>query len=174
MNSTPLHTLLSHLSRVTDIASRLLIWTASMGLLLMTAFIVWQVFGRFILQSSPSWTEQAALFLMIWFVSLAAAAGIREGFHIRITALEDAMPPSVRQGMQIAADIIVGLIGLALLIWGSDLVARTWNHTIPSLFVTRGMAYLGLPLSGILIALFSLERALNTLVSSSLESRGDA
>ena len=45
----------------------------ALGLVVMTAIVGWQVFGRFVLDSSPSWTEQAALVLMIWYVMFAAA-----------------------------------------------------------------------------------------------------
>ena len=69
--------------------SRMLIAFGSLGLLAMTAIISWQVFGRFVLNSSPSWTEQASLVLMIWYVMFAAAAGVHEGFHIRIGLIEE-------------------------------------------------------------------------------------
>lgn len=141
-------------------ASNLLIALAGLGLVAMTAIVSWQVFGRFILNSSPSWSEQAALTLMIWFVTLAAAVGVREGFHIRITAVEDALPLPARKSMRIVADLVVGAIGAAMLFWGGDLVARTWGHVIPSLGLSRGFAYLGLPLAGGLIILFTLERVL--------------
>jgi TRAP-type C4-dicarboxylate transport system permease small subunit len=144
-------------------ASNLLIGLAGLGLVAMTAIVAWQVFGRFILNSSPSWSEQAALTLMIWFVTLAAAVGVREGFHIRITAVEDMVNPAIRKAMQVLAELVVGGIGVAMLLWGGELVIRTWGHVIPSLGLSRGFAYLGLPLAGGLIALFALERILKTL-----------
>ena len=76
--------------------SRLLIAFGAIGLLAMTAIIGWQVFGRFVLNSSPSWTEQASLILMIWYVMFAAAAGVYEGFHIRIALLEEKLGPRAR------------------------------------------------------------------------------
>ena len=75
--------------------SRLLIAFGAIGLLAMTAIIGWQVFGRLVLNSSPSWTEQASLILMIWYVMFAAAAGVYEGFHIRIALLEEKLGPRV-------------------------------------------------------------------------------
>ena len=67
-------------------------WVASIGLLLMTAIIVVQVFSRYVLNDSPVWAEQAALLLMIWYVFIAAAAGVREGFHIRIAVIAESLP----------------------------------------------------------------------------------
>jgi TRAP-type C4-dicarboxylate transport system permease small subunit len=124
----------------------------------MTAVVAWQVIGRYILSSSPSWTEQAAQVLMIWFAFLAAAAGVREGFHIRIVALEEAVGPRVRRVMQATGSLVVAACGLAMLVLGGELVLRTWSHTVPSLGIPRGLAYLGLPISGALIFAFALEK----------------
>lgn len=155
------------LAKLTHRAADILLKVAAAGLALMTAIIGWQVFGRYVLNSSPSWSEQAALTLMIWYVSFAAAAGVREGFHIRIVALESAAPQGVRRIMRIVSNLVVAGCGVAMLIWGGDLVLRTWGHVIPSLGLPRGLAYLGMPVAGLLIVLFSLERVLE-------EAKGDA
>lgn len=161
------------LARITHRAADLLVKAAAIGLLLMTVIVGWQVFGRYVLNSSPSWSEQAALTLMIWYVSLAAAAGVREGFHIRIVALESAAGPRTRRAMRIASDLIVAGCGLAMLIWGGELTVRTWSHTIPSLGLPRGAAYLGLPIAGALIVLFSLERLLEEAKGQTVEDEED-
>lgn len=151
------------LANVTRIAADLLIKAAAFGLVLMTVIIGWQVFGRYVLNSTPSWSEQATLTLMIWYVALAAAAGVRHGFHIRIVALEEAVPPAVRKWMQVTSNTIVGLCGAAMFIWGGELVLRTWSHVVPSLGIPRGLTYLALPISGALMALFAFEQVLERL-----------
>lgn len=151
------------LARFTHIAADLLIKAAAFGLVLMTVIVGWQVFGRYVLNSTPSWSEQAALTLMIWYVAFAAAAGVRQGFHIRIVALEEAAPPRVRKWMQVLSNTIVGLCGAAMLVWGGELVLRTWSHVVPSLGIPRGLTYLALPISGALMALFAFEQVLERL-----------
>ena len=151
------------LANTTRIAADLLIKAAAFGLVLMTVIVGWQVFGRYVLNSTPSWSEQAALTLMIWYVALAAAAGVRQGFHIRIVALEEAVSPGVRRWMQVVSNTIVGLCGVAMLMWGGELVLRTWSHVVPSLGIPRGLTYLGLPISGALMALFAFEQVLERL-----------
>jgi len=146
------------LGAFTRIAADVLVKVAAVGLVAMTAIVGWQVFGRYVLNSSPSWSEQAALTLMIWYISLAAAAGVREGFHIRIVALENAVGPKAKRGMRIVSDLIVAGCGVSMLVWGGELVLRTWSHTIPSLGLPRGLAYAGLPIAGALIVLFAIER----------------
>lgn len=150
-------TLIRSLSRT---GAALMLGLAALGLLAMTAIIGWQVYGRYVLGTSPSWTEQAALTLMIWFVCLAGAAGVREGFHIRITAFVEALPNVLRRPAGVLAELAVIGCGLAMAVFGAELVARTWAHVIPSLGLPRGVAYLGLPICGGLIVLFGVERLL--------------
>ena len=161
------------LTRITHFAADWLVRISAVGLVLMTAIIGWQVFGRYVLNSTPSWSEQASLALMIWYVSLAAAAGVREGFHISIVALENAVGAKTRLWMRIASNIIVGVCGIAMLVWGGQLVVKTWSHVIPSLGIPRGLAYLGLPIAGALMALFSLERIFEELSGEQVEDEED-
>jgi len=130
----------------------------AIGLLIMTAIVSWQVFGRYVLQQSPDWSEQAALILMIWYVLFAAAAGVREGFHIRIEIFEKVLPENIGLIMRLLANTTVCLCGVAMLIWGTQLVIGTWSHEVPTLGISRGAAYIALPIAGALIALFSIER----------------
>lgn len=147
-------------ARFLRLASRALLVAGAIGLAAMTLIIGWQVFARYVLNASPSWSEQASLVLMIWFVSFAAAAGVKEGFHIRIGALATALPPAAAKWLNVFAQTVVALVGLAMAIWGGELILRTWEHVIPTLGIPRGFAYLPLPISGVLIVLFALENIL--------------
>ncbi len=151
--------------------SNWLIRLSSAGLIAMTAIIGWQVFGRFVLDSSPSWTEQASLILMIWYVFFAAAAGVYEGFHIRIELLETMSNPRNARRIRIAIQLIVAVLGLVLLVFGSQLVWLVRDHVVPSLGISRGLAYLPLPISGFLIAIFALAQARNEPPLHSAETK---
>lgn len=141
-----------------DGISRTLLVLGAIGLLAMTAIIGWQVFARYVLNASPSWSEQASLVLMIWYVSFAAAAGVYEGFHIRISAFADSLPAPWPHRLSRVANGVIVLVGIAMAVWGGELIVRTWSHVIPTLGMPRGVAYLPLPISGALMALFALAR----------------
>lgn len=138
-------------------------WFASLGLLVMTAIISMQVFARYVLNDSPAWAEQAALLLMIWYVFIAAAAGVREGFHIRIAVFADNLPPALRRPVRLLSHLIVAAFGVAMVWFGIELARATWQHVIPTLGIPRGFAYVPIALSGGLIVGFSLERLVGEL-----------
>lgn len=137
--------------------SKACLWVSGTGLVLMTLIILWQVFSRYVLNASPPWSEQLALYLLVWIVFLAAAAGIRERFHIRIEAAQEALSEHHRRTVVLISHVITALIGLFLFVYGSQLVARLWDYAIPTLGLPRGSAFLPLPLTGLLAVAFSAE-----------------
>ena len=84
------------------------------ALVLMTTIIIVQVFGRYVLNASPVWAEQAAMLILIWCVFFAAAAGVREGFHIRISIFVDYLPDNFRKLAHLASNIVVAVFGLSI------------------------------------------------------------
>jgi len=146
--------------RLSEILSRAALYVSAAGLVLMTLIIGWQVFARYVLGAAPAWTEQAALFLMLWFILFAAAAGVREGFHINLSLMQDMAKPKTRQVLRFMCHAIVLLFGLSMAWSGLMLVIATWEHIIPTLGLPRGTAYIPLSGAGLLIAFFSLEHIL--------------
>jgi len=128
------------------------------ALVLMTLIITVQVFGRYVLNASPVWAEQAALLILIWCVFIAAAAGMREGFHIRIVAVVDRLPNRLRGPTNLVSNAVVAFFGVAMIVFGVELASATWHHVIPTLGIPRGFAYIPISVSGVLITLFSIER----------------
>lgn len=159
--------MLDLLSRISRLTSKAALHISVAGLVLVTAIISWQIFARYVLNAAPSWTEPAALFLMLWFILFAAAAGVREGFHIRFTLIEESLPPRRRKALRLFCHAVVGLFGAAMSGAGAGLVLETWSHLIPTLGLPRGAAYAPVVAAGALIVLYSIEHAV-------LELRGEA
>ena len=149
--------MLSVLAAVSRWISRLTLVFAATGLVVMTAVIGWQVFARYVLSASPAWAEAASLALMVWFILLAAAVGVREQFHIGMTAATNAMPPALARLSRAFSLLMVGAFGAAMGVWGGELVIRTWDIEIATLGISRGFSYLPLPIAGWLIVFFSIE-----------------
>lgn len=78
--------------------STLSLWLAGAGLVAMTIIVAWQVFCRYVLNDSPSWTEPGAVMLMSWFIFLGAAVGVRENYHMGFDVLLYVVPKAARHG----------------------------------------------------------------------------
>ena len=140
------------------------LWISAVGLVFMTAFIAYQVFGRFVLNDTPTWTESGSVLLMGWFILLGAAVGIREGNHLSFDVLLFIMPDSVNKVLFTLSDLVVIAFGGGMVYYGVQLAARTWSTTIPNLGFSGAVAFFALIGGGILVVCFSLERVLRRLV----------
>jgi TRAP-type C4-dicarboxylate transport system permease small subunit len=144
--------------RALNTINKMALWISSIGLVLMTIFIAYQVFSRYVLNDSPSWTEAVATMLMTWFIFLGAAVGVRERYHLGFDVLLLAANDHVRFIMRTISDLVVLAFGAGMIIYGMQLVLRTWDATIPILNIPGGFTYIPIVAGGVLTCLFTLER----------------
>lgn len=129
---------------------------AATCLVAMTSIISYQVIARYLFNASPAWSERLSLVLLAYLVFFGAAAGVRLGFHIEITAVRDALPRPLASLFLAATHLVVAGCGVVILLAGIQLTTALWDFAIPSLGVPRGLALLPLPCAGAMIVLFSL------------------
>jgi TRAP-type C4-dicarboxylate transport system permease small subunit len=146
------------LAMVLGAIARAALWLASICLVLMTAFVAWQVWGRYVLNESPNWTEPMSVMLMSWFIFLGSAVGTREGFHLSFDLLVHVLPKGGKAVLRSLSDLVVLVFGACMAIYGMQLVLGTWSSTLPSLHLPGGTVYIPLVAGGVLVAIFSLER----------------
>ena len=123
----------------------------------------WQVFARYVINDSPSWTEPVTLLLLSTAMSLAAAAGVHTGRHFAFVLLADATGPAARRLMAAVSEGVVAAIGACLAIgagvlWLDGLDVRLAGAPLP-----QSSAYLPLCVGGALMVVFALNRLLGAL-----------
>lgn len=157
------------LSRLNTLA----LYLAGIGLVVMTAVVAWQVFCRYVLNDSPSWTEPGAVMLMSWFIFLGAAVGVRENNHMGFDVLLYVFPPSAKKWLRMISDVTIFAFGVGMVWYGIELVKLTWNTTLPALDISGGWDYVPLLGGGVLVSLFALERIVLRLSGAPIDEALD-
>ena len=140
--------------------ARTALWGAGIGLVTMTLIIFWQVFARYVLNDSPSWTESTSVQLMGWFIFLGASVGIHEGYHLGFDVLVYVVPDNGKKALRTISDLAVLGFSLAMMVYGTELMAGTWNTTIPTLGLPGGTTFMPLIVGAVLSILFTANRIL--------------
>jgi TRAP-type C4-dicarboxylate transport system permease small subunit len=156
---------LAGLHRAVGRIATVALWSAATGLVAMTAAITWQIFGRYVLNDSPHWTEPGSLLLMSWFILVGAAVGVRESDHLGFEIGLALAPPRLRRAMQGTTFALIALFGLGMAFYGAQLAAGTWSATMSGLGIPQGVDYLPLVVGGLLMALFAVEKFLEILLA---------
>jgi len=131
---------------------------AGVALVLISAIIPWAVFTRYVLNSAASWPEPTAVLLTIVLTFFGAAACYRLGLHMNVTLAVNQLPPSLRRISDYAVELLMALMALFMLIWGTRLCDATWGNTIADFpFLSTGVTYLPIPIGGAILFLFVVE-----------------
>jgi TRAP-type C4-dicarboxylate transport system permease small subunit len=138
--------------------SRICLKFTVLGTLLIVAAVLYQIFGRYVMNDSPAWTEIFALVVILYVTCFAAAVGVRDGRHIGMDSLLKLAP----YPFQLAAEIIVylGMIvfGLSMAWSGTELGYEMAPYLNAGLPISQAWSYVPLAVGGVLIALFAVER----------------
>jgi len=153
---------------VLGVLSRLSLYIAGLGIVAMTLIVGWQVFGRYVLNDSPSWSEPLSLYLMSWFIMLGAAVGVREGVHLGLDIVRYAMPPAIQKAMDLISLGLIVLFGIGMTYYSALLAIGTWSATIPVLSWPGGTDFFPMIVGGAMIALFSLERFVDVAIGEEI------
>ncbi len=121
--------------------------------------VLWQVFGRYVLGQSYSFTEEFARFALIWLSILGAAYlnGKRE--HLSMDyLLQKLSPQKLKQRMQSIEILMFVFAFVVMVIGGGNLVYTTLylGQVSPAMHVSLGYVYSIVPLSGLLIMFYSV------------------
>lgn len=145
------------LSRINAPVARLGMYLSVAGLLVIVAIVFYQVFGRYVLNSSPTWTENLALVLILYVTLIGAAVGVRDAGHIGMDSLLVMLPDNLREKIEIVIHVLVAVFGIAMAYNGWILGASVGTVKIPNLGLPEVIRYVPLIASGILIVSFSIE-----------------
>jgi TRAP-type C4-dicarboxylate transport system permease small subunit len=145
------------LTRFYAATARLCLMAAVAGLAAVVAAVLTQVFGRYVLNDTPTWAEALAMLLVLYVTMLGAAVGVRDAGHIGMESLLVLVPERVRLKIELVIHVLVAAFG-AMMAWnGAYLAWSVHDYRIPTLGISEGLNYVPIAVSGGLILLFSIE-----------------
>ena len=126
------------------------------GLVTLTVIFGWLVYGRYVLNATPTWVEQASLLLVMLITFVGAAVGIHENTHLRVNMFRKALPMVLRK-------LLIGVSHVALLVFGAvmmwqsiELTLFKWDAMIPLIGLPEGLRAVPIAVCGGLILIFSI------------------
>ncbi|MBP2312790.1 TRAP transporter small permease [Azospirillum soli] len=145
------------LTRMNRALARVGMIVAMIGLMTIVAVVFYQVFGRYVLNDSPTWAESLAIVLVLYVTLIGAAIGVRDAGHIGLESLLVMLPDAARHKLEIIIYLLVGSFGAGMAYNGWLLGSSVAPYYIPNLHVSEAVRYVPLVLSGVLTVLFSIE-----------------
>lgn len=156
--------LLRIMDRTFDLLSKICLFLAGVSLVVMTAIFAWLVFGRYVLNDTPTWVEQLSLLFVMVIAFLGSAVGVHQHTHLSVVIFRNLVPTSVRKIFVFVSDSLMMVFGAMMFWFGWELTLFKWNAQIPLLEWSEGLRSLPLTICGALLFLFSAGHLIRLLI----------
>ena len=117
-----------------------------------------QVFNRFVLNRSLSWSEEFQIFSHVWIVFLAVPIAYRRGAHLAVESFSGMLPPRARRVFDFLIELlwIWFAVALAWLSWRVSEVAKLQSS--PGLDLPMNYVYYSMVVGGAYLLFVVLRR----------------
>ena len=172
MSETHTHTPPTGIQRGLELLADVVIHIAALALLGLVVVQGWQVFARYVINDSPSWTEPVTLLLLATAMALGAAAGVHTNRHFGFYLLHDHVKPGVRRLIDVVIALVIASIGAVLAYWSTILLIDGLQIKAAGVNLPQSINYLPLAIGGALMVLFSLNRMILNFNTSHQKENG--
>jgi TRAP-type C4-dicarboxylate transport system permease small subunit len=118
------------------------------------------VFSRYVLKNTPIWTDETALFALVWASMMGAAVGLRKGYQIGIRTLIEKAPKIISAVLEAVGFIFMLVFFGVLVYFGIKQTLFNTKQLSAALRLPMSIPYAALPLGFAIMLLFTLEEAL--------------
>lgn len=117
---------------------------AGICVLVMTTLVFLQVVLRYVFNAPTSWSDEIAVYAMLWSVYLSCSWAVRERAHIRVMNFINLFPRVIAAGLSVLSDLIWFVFGI-FLTWQSVLLEISFwenKYESPALGIDQKWPYL--------------------------------
>lgn len=127
--------------------------------IVMVAGCFWQIFTRFILKNPSQWTEELLRYALIWLTMLGVPYAYGKEQHIAIGFITDTFTKKGTLKDKIFIEILILFLSVFVMVAGGTMVAmNAVGQTSPAIHLPMQFYYIGVPICGVLMIIYSVQR----------------
>mgnify|MGYP006303607123 CR=1 FL=1 len=131
-----------------------------------------QVFCRYVLGSSLSWSEEYQKFSHIWIIFLAIPMGYKYKAHIGMNIVLDRMPQWWRKFFGVFVDFLWFGLGIILIVFTARIMHYAKMQASPALGIRMDMIYFCIMFGGIYLCFLAIRKLLKPVLYRVFEKQG--
>jgi len=122
------------------------------------------VFSRYVLQNTPIWTDETALFSLVWASMLGAAVGLRKGYQVGIRSVVEKAPKPVGMALETVGFLFMFLFFGIMVVFGFKQTLTNMRQLSAAMRIPMAVPYLALPVGFLIMFSFTIEDAGNFIL----------
>ncbi|WP_186670749.1 TRAP transporter small permease [Sporosarcina sp. BP05] len=117
----------------------------------LTGSVFMQVVFRFVINKPLAWSEELAIYCLVWLTFLGAAYAMSLKAHIGVDFFTELFPISVRKVFFTMTTIASIAFYIIMIVQGYDLARQSMAQLSPVLRLPMGLVYSVIPISGLFL-----------------------
>lgn len=150
---------------------RTVLTVSVLGVVVVVLVVSWQVFSRYVTESSVAWAPELAQVSFVWAALLAISVGVRQGKHLVVDAFLAVKSHVLNLALNTITTAVVVSVSLVIAWYGYDSLSVSFSRTFPGLGIPTGWMHLAAPVGFLCCAIFAIESWFKSTFGS--ESRRD-
>ncbi len=117
-----------------------------------------QVFNRFVLNQSLSWSEEFMVYANVWMVFLAIPVAYSRGSHIGMNLFVKGLSARAQSALALVVDLLWLVLATAIVVYTFVVMGVASNQTSPAMGLRIDRVYLSLVVGWSYVALLALRK----------------
>ncbi len=118
-----------------------------------------QIFTRYFLGYGTAWSAVLSQYLFVWITIFGSASAIRKLAHFTVDFFPQKLSPKLQRIIFVGTTCCLAFFFFVMIYSGIKQVLSTWNMQETALGISAAYLYLPIPISGVIMFAFLLERA---------------
>mgnify|MGYP001584256579 CR=1 FL=1 len=144
------------MKKIADTLEKILKVASVCILVLLVIVISMQIFARYVLNHSLSWSEELARYLFIYLIFFGASIVYKQNRHISVNYFFDQLPARLRSIISISLDILLLIFLLVVFYQGLILSSIVYNVPTAALYIPWTYVYLAIVIGSVCMVIFTL------------------
>jgi TRAP-type C4-dicarboxylate transport system permease small subunit len=115
-----------------------------------------QVFSRYILNYSLTWSEELSRYILVWLVFMAIGVGLRRRAHIGMNVIVTRFSKGIQRWFDLFSCVVAIAFGVAVIFYTYQLIQTTMFQTTAALGIPIRAAYYGMVFGGLYTVIIGL------------------
>ena len=147
-------------------------WACAALFALMVIVETYQIVVRYFFNSPSTVSEELLTYSFTWMALLASAYVFGKRDHMRMGFIADKLTGTPRKVLEIIIEILIMFLAGSVMVYGGwNIMGLTMTQVTASLGVPMGVIYTVVPLSGILIVIYSILNIVDLVAGYEREQR---
>ena len=151
---------MENLVKVSDRINKIVSYVGAVCFVVLIFACVLQVFCRFILNHSLSWTEELARYAFIWIYLIGASLLIGNGGHATVTAILDLLHGGLRKSADLFIEAVILIDGVLMTYAGTYLSYASRTNLSTAMSVPMWCINSSVAVGGVLLIIQALVKML--------------